>query len=224
VRSFLSRIVSRLIRASSRRFDAVACYKVILGKAPSNDRVSSNQIGTTSARSDAIRSLVDSEARKEKVNCAEIHQQSPNDRIAMTVCCKDAEGIPKVSEAGQFLERDGQRLQRMHEGSLVVAGGYHGEWMSQVIKQLRGHHEPQEELLFHEILKHVAPGSCIVELGAFWAYYTNWYLGSVEGSRAICVEPDPNNMSCGHLNLALNHRTATWINAAVCSGSKEVLI
>jgi hypothetical protein len=31
-------------------------------------------------------------------------------------------------------------------------------------------------------------------------------------------------MSCGQLNLALNHRTATWINAAVGSGGKEVLI
>jgi FkbM family methyltransferase len=224
VRSVLNQIVTRLIRASSRRFDVVACHKATLGKAPANDSVSSHQNGTTSARSDVIRTLLYSEERKEKVNCAEIHQQSPNDRIAMTVCCKDAESIPKVSEAGQFLERDGQRLQRMHEGSLVVAGGYHGEWMSQIIKQLRGHHEPQEELLFHEILKHVALGSCIVELGAFWAYYTNWYLGSVEGSRAICVEPDTNNMSCGQVNLALNHRTATWINAAVGGGSKEMLI
>jgi FkbM family methyltransferase len=149
---------------------------------------------------------------------------SAQERFAMTASCQDAAGIPKVRDAGLILDLGDRKVQCMHEGSLVVAGGYHGEWMSRIIGELRGHHEPQEELLFHEILKHVAENSCIVELGAFWAYYTNWYLGSVEGSTAVCVEPDTSNMSCGQLNLALNHRTATWINAAVGSGGKEVLI
>jgi FkbM family methyltransferase len=55
----------------------------------------------------------------------------------------------------------------------------------------------------------------MVEVGAFWAYYSNWYLGAVAGSTAVCVEPDARNMACGQRNLALNGRSAVWINACV---------
>ena len=87
--------------------------------------------------------------------------------------------------------------------------------MVQIIRGLKGHHEPQEELLFHHLVNQCRPGSTIVEIGAFWAYYTNWYLGAVAGSSAVCVEPDANNVACGKRNLALNGRSATWINACV---------
>lgn len=139
----------------------------------------------------------------------------PGRRVAMTVGCRDADPIPKVPRAGAVFEHGGRRVQSMHEGTLVEAGGYHGEWMQRIIRELRGHHEPQEELVFHHLLAHCRPGTTIVEIGAFWAYYTNWYLGAVDGSVAVCVEPDANNMACGQRNLALNARSAVWINACV---------
>lgn len=185
------------------------------GPSPTSHGVFNRLLAAILTLADVIRNFWNSEEPKTTANLADMTQSSSVDRVAMTTSCKDAANIPKVSDAGQIFERDGQRLQRMHEGSLVMAGGYHGEWMSQIIKHLRGHHEPQEELLFHEILKHVAPNSCIVELGAFWAYYTSWFLGRVKGGSAVCVEPDENNMKCGMRNLALNGRRATWINAAV---------
>jgi FkbM family methyltransferase len=87
--------------------------------------------------------------------------------------------------------------------------------MTEIIRRLRGHHEPQEELIFHHLLPHARPGSLIVELGAWWAYYTAWYLGAVPGAEAVCVEPDPANLELGRANLALNGRTAEFINAAL---------
>ena len=48
------------------------------------------------------------------------------------------------------------------------------------------------------------PGSLFVELGAFWAYYSLWYLKAVSGSKAICVEPDPYNLDIGRRNATLN--------------------
>jgi len=45
-------------------------------------------------------------------------------RICMTVRYRDAGSIPKVAGAGQVFEREGQRLQLMHEGTLVKADGY----------------------------------------------------------------------------------------------------
>jgi FkbM family methyltransferase len=138
-----------------------------------------------------------------------------HERARMTLSCTDTACIPKVADAGEVRQQDGMRIQVMHEGSLVIAGGYHGSWMEDIIRGLRGHHEPQEELLFHELLKLVRPGTWIIEVGAFWAYYTNWYLGAVQGSRAVCVEPDEPSMRVGQTNLRLNGRKAKWVNAFV---------
>ena len=136
-------------------------------------------------------------------------------RAAMTISCRDTAAIPKVANAGIIVSHNGRDVQVMHEGTLVCAGGYHGEWMAGIIRELRGHHEPQEELLFHHVVQHCRPGTTIMEVGAFWAYYTNWYLGAVAKSKAVCVEPDVANMACGQENLALNGREAIWVHAAV---------
>lgn len=136
-------------------------------------------------------------------------------RIGITLACRDSDPIPKVRDAGQIFDLDGERVQVMHEGSLVLADGYYGHWMSRIIAGLHGHHEPQEELLFHAILAHVRAGTLFVELGAYWAFYTNWYLGAVPGSRAVCVEPEPAHLETGRRNLALNGREAWLIRAAV---------
>lgn len=136
-------------------------------------------------------------------------------RIDLTVSCRDSDAIPKVAAAGSVIQRDGVPVQVMHDGTLVRADGYCGGWMTEIIRRLRGHHEPQEELVFHNLLPHARPGSLIVELGAWWAYYTAWYLGAVPGAEAVCVEPDPANLEVGRANLALNGRTAEFINAAL---------
>jgi len=140
---------------------------------------------------------------------------SENRRVRVTVSCRDTDLIPKVAKAGDVIDQNGERVQIMHEGTRVIADAYCGEWMTEVIGDLRGHHEPQEELLFHHLLAHVRSGSMFVELGCWWAYYTNWYLGAVPGSAAICVEPDPANLEVGRRNLAMNGRSATFIQAFV---------
>jgi FkbM family methyltransferase len=148
---------------------------------------------------------------------------TPDERARMTLSCRDAETIPKVADAGAVKEYGGRTVQIMHEGTMVVAGGYCGDWMIRIIEGLRGHHEPQEELVFHHLIRHCRPGSLIVELGSFWAYYTNWYLGAVKGARAICLEPDKNNLSVGIENLILNERSATMVNACVGECSADAV-
>lgn len=136
-------------------------------------------------------------------------------RIAITLACRDCDPIPKVANAGRIFTHEGEPVQIMHDGTLIHAGGYYGDWMARIIAGLHGHHEPQEEALFHGLLPHTRPGSLFVELGAYWAYYTNWYLGAVPGSRAVCVEPDATHLEMGRRNLALNGREARLIHAAV---------
>lgn len=122
----------------------------------------------------------------------------------MTVNCRDCDGIAKVSGAGGIVAHDGECVQIMHNGLRVVAGGYHGNWMSRVIAGLEGHHEPQEERIFHHLLQAARPETLMVELASHWAYYALWYLRDVPRSRALCVEPDPQHMSIGRRNAALN--------------------
>jgi FkbM family methyltransferase len=125
-------------------------------------------------------------------------------RTLMTLRCRDCESIVKIANAGRIVKERGRLIQLMHNGIRVVAGGYHGDWMAHIIRGLNGHHEPQEELVFHSLLKFVRHNSLIVELGSFWAYYTLWYLNEIPGSRAICIEPDPTHMAIGQRNARLN--------------------
>lgn len=126
------------------------------------------------------------------------------ERSLMTISCEDCNDLPKVANAGKIIKRGDLDIQVMHNGVNVIAGGYHGDWMAHIIRSLRGHHEPQEELLFHTILRACRHNSVFVELGAFWAYYSLWYLSEIPGSRAICIEPDPFNKSVGEENIRLN--------------------
>jgi FkbM family methyltransferase len=138
-------------------------------------------------------------------------------RVEQTVAVRDTDVIPKVDGAGRVEERDGVRVQVMHNGAVVEAGGYHGDWMIEVIERLRGHHEPQEELAFHVVLERLASDTAepvMIELGAFWSWYSIWARTRIPGTRLILVEPDPANLEVGRRNLALNGFDATIVPAA----------
>lgn len=136
-------------------------------------------------------------------------------RATMTISCRDAESIPKVSNAGAIEIVDGKPVQVMHNGLRVLYGGYHGDWMANVIHGLRGHHEPQEERAFNELLRYCRPKTCILELGSFWAYYSMWYLKSIPFSTAYCLEPDATHIAVGQENMRLNSLGANFVRACV---------
>jgi FkbM family methyltransferase len=137
-------------------------------------------------------------------------------RIEMTVSCKDCEPIPKVMNAGQIATEHGERVQIMHNGLRVLAGGYYGDWMTEIISRLRGHHEPQEELVFHEVLKNLPLQATMIELGGFWSYYTLWFLQhDAAARRAIVVEPDPHHLAIGRANARLNDLPIEFLQASV---------
>ncbi len=146
------------------------------------------------------------------------------ERMEMTVSCTDAEVIPKAPQAGLILPNvDGISCQIMHNGLRVLAGAYHGAWMSEVIRRLRGHHEPQEELLFHAVLPlitSVAP--VMVELGSFWSYYSLWFRSAHQNARNILVEPDSNNLQIGLKNFELNGFRGEFQHAALGIHDKSV--
>jgi FkbM family methyltransferase len=140
-------------------------------------------------------------------------------RVNLTASCEDAATIPKVPGAGEvFLRNDGALVQRMHNGLEVIAGAYHGEWMREVIRRLKGHHEPQEELVFYSLLPFMSQDGqapVMVELGAFWGYYSLWFRLVHGNARNILVEPDPGALLVGRHNFDLNGFDGEFLEAAV---------
>jgi FkbM family methyltransferase len=137
-------------------------------------------------------------------------------RVEMTSACRDTDVLEKVPDAGRVLEEDGHRVQVMFNGVRVPAGGYFGDWMSEIIERLDGHHEPQEELVFHEIMKHVPASGAMIELGAFWAYYSAWFMRGHAGTRrAIAVEPDAVHLEVGRETARLNDVEIEFVHACV---------
>ena len=136
-------------------------------------------------------------------------------RAELTISCRDADAIPKHPAAGTVqTDGDGTKWQVMHNGLLVEYGGYHGEWMAGIISALRGHHEPQEELAFWEVLKCLDGAPNMVELGAFWAFYSLWFKHDFPQGHSFMYEPDAAHSALGQRNFARNGFNGTFGIAA----------
>jgi len=118
------------------------------------------------------------------------------------------EHIVRVPHAGEII--DGHLV--THNGLLVkpVDIGY-----VRPLQGNRGCHEPQEEFVFQEVLKHVPRGGTIVELGAYWAFYSMWFAKVVADARCICVEPRKKNLKVGQYNFAKNGLVAEFVRGKV---------
>jgi len=132
-------------------------------------------------------------------------------RTKVARACPDNAYIPRVSNAGQII--DGWQI--MHNGLKVQLGSYYGPASSRLVKKNRGVHEPQEERMFQEVLKVIPPGSVIIELGAYWAFYSMWFCQVVHGARAYMVEPVEENLVMGQRNFAANSLQGRFTRAYV---------
>lgn len=149
-------------------------------------------------------------------------------RVQLTVSCRDTDRLAKVPGAGDVLSLAGERVQRMHNGLLIAEGCYYGPWMTEIIRGLRGHHEPQEEVVFAEVIRRLRasrPDSqpAIIEFGSFWAYYSMWFLREFPAGRAICIEPDAAYLEVGRANFALNGLVGEFHLGAVGAAPGELM-
>lgn len=129
-------------------------------------------------------------------------------RLKDVTSCPDLSKINKVSNAGQIIGLN----QIMHNGLIVALGSYYGEEFHQkILHYANGVHEPQEEYVFTEVLKYIQPNSCMLELGAFWGFYSMWFQKEIANSRTILVEPEIVNLQMGRLNFLLNQFNGEFI-------------
>ncbi len=133
------------------------------------------------------------------------------ERIRITSACRDCDDLPRDPRAGTcFIDENGNAVQVMHNGLKVLYGRYYGNWVNEIIAELKGVHEPQEERVFHEVMKHIPPGSSMVEAGCYWGYYSMWFAHEVRDAKVFLVEPHPRQMEVAERNFRINGLTGDF--------------
>lgn len=138
-------------------------------------------------------------------------------RIDRVLESSDNSFIPRVDGAGEI--RSGRQV--MHNGLLIYLGSYYGPEYSKMLYLSKGVHEPQEERVFMEVLKTIPNQAVMVEMGAFWSFYSMWFQKVIPGAVNYMIEPDEFNMGQGKRNFRLNNMKGHFIQSFVGEASAE---
>ncbi|MCL5875966.1 MAG: hypothetical protein M1114_05845 [Candidatus Dependentiae bacterium] len=132
-------------------------------------------------------------------------------RAIRTILGNDCDYIPKVVGAGEIFYEGTIPYQLMHNGVKIHLNCYYEcQWLTDVMYGLKGHHEPQEEKCFFEVLKYMPEGATMIELGAYWAYYSLWFNTHVKNAKNYLIEPDPKRLVTGEKNFELNNKIGSF--------------
>ena len=129
-------------------------------------------------------------------------------RIKLVQQCTDHQYIPRVANAGQVISG----YQIMHNGLKIGIGSYYGAAMTELLQANRGVHEPQEEHVFQEVLHCLPAQAVMIELGAYWGFYSMWFHQAIADPTCYLVEPAPEYLLLGQQNFALNDMHADFSN------------
>jgi hypothetical protein len=132
-------------------------------------------------------------------------------RIQDALACPDNSRLKRVPDAGRIVGG----CQIMHNGLRVLTDGYYGHRVTRMLKLNRGCHEPQEEVVFDAILPCLPPGAVMIEVGAYWAFYSMWMQKVVKGGRSLLIEPSAGSLEVGRANFKLNGFTGDFTHAYV---------
>lgn len=132
-------------------------------------------------------------------------------RIRDVVSSPDNEYIPRCPNAGVL----DNGIITMHNGIKVGGLSYYGAGVMNLLMQNKGVHEPQEERAFQDVLPYIETGSAMLELGAYWGFYSLWFSKAVKGARNYLLEPMDDNLEAGSVNFRLNDATAVFEQAFI---------
>jgi hypothetical protein len=112
----------------------------------------------------------------------------------------------------------------LHNGNKVLYSdnqSYYGSF-SDILVINRGVHEPLEEFLFQEVLRHLPQQPVMIELGAYWGHYSMWLKKEREMATCFLVEGGKENLNLGKHNFLVNGYEGLFLQAFVCNGQFEV--
>jgi len=143
-----------------------------------------------------------------KRKSAAIVDESWRERINVVLESPDNKLIKRVANAGQ-IEKD---IQVMHNGVKIHVGSYYGDGATVLLHRNKGVHEPQEEKVFEQVLSFLPANSTMLELGAFWGFYSMSFQAKIKNARNFLIEPDPHALISGKHNFRLNNFKGIFFN------------
>lgn len=144
-------------------------------------------------------------------------KQSWGSRIQLVLEAADNGRIRHVPGAGTFNERNDLI---MHNGLLIDIESYYGLPMLEMLFKNKGVHEPQEEYVFQEVLRHIPDNGVMIELGAYWSFYSMWFNQQVAHARNYMIEPV--DVGSGMTNFSLNNMQGDFTKAFISSCAEHV--
>ena len=138
-------------------------------------------------------------------------RKSWENRINDVIASPDNKHIPRAADAGLII--NGYLV--MHNGIKIIEGSYYGEGIRLMLERNRGVHEPQEEYVFMEVLKYMPAEASMMELGAYWGFYSMWFQKMVRKTRCILVEPEINHLRCGRENFEINNLKGEFVRGKI---------
>jgi len=135
---------------------------------------------------------------------------SDEDRFIDVISDPNNQLIKRVKDAGSIIDD----YIVMHNGIKVVKGSYYGNF-EEIFLINKGCHEPGEERMFQEVLKHIPDGGLMIELGSYWSFYTIWFNRETKNAKNYCIEPSSDNLDIGKRNCKLNNVTADFTNGFI---------
>jgi hypothetical protein len=100
----------------------------------------------------------------------------------------------------------------MHNGIKVHPLSYYGLPNLKMLIENKGVHEPQEEVIFQEVLKNMPNGAVMIEMGSFWSFYSMWFHKEVKNASNYMIEPDVLNLRQGKRNFNINNFKGEFFN------------
>ncbi|MFN5973106.1 MAG: FkbM family methyltransferase [Planctomyces sp.] len=138
-----------------------------------------------------------------------------SERIKLVLQDKHNQLIPRCRDAGRFRRNN----LVMHNDMLVSPLCYYNKPMLQMLVANKGVHEPEEEFIFSVVLRFLPPTATMIELGAYWAFYSMCFLKGCPHRTAYMVEPEIENLKSGMKNFGLNGLTGNFVHAGVAARS-----
>lgn len=165
--------------------------------------------------------LIDEYLIRHKKALSRITQNSTDfdSRILDVLLCPYNKFLPRVKHAGKIR---GNR-QIMHNGLKVYIDSYYPKLIVPMLMANRGVHEPEEEAYFSKVLELITNKKpVIIELGAYWAFYSMWFLKQFEEGAAYLVEPDKERLNAGKKNFKLNNFSGDWTESKISANSLNI--
>jgi hypothetical protein len=138
-----------------------------------------------------------------------------SERISTVVQSPDNGFIERIPEAGN-IKGD---VQFMHNGIKIHVGSSYGAGNTIMLFKNKGVHEPQEERAFNQILKYIPDDGLMLELGAFWGFYSMTFQQRAIQRRNYLIEPDQHALISGRNNFKLNQLTGKFFNYFISDSS-----